>query len=116
MSVVSYFLKVTVSKSICILALSCLCIWRRITDTLKVILAYIQHNFRCSINTIVNHIKLVPLITCSTKTIVYRTALLVRNISLEIEKVGYSDEFYFMAMVTLDMVIYKEIGQLFLRY
>ena len=31
---------------------------------------------------------------------------------MEIEKVGYSGEFYFKA--TLDMVIYKEIGQLLL--
>ena len=33
---------------------------------------------------------------------------------MEIEKVGYSGEFYFKA--TLDMIIYKEIGQLLLRY
>ena len=32
---------------------------------------------------------------------------------MEIEKVGYSGEFYFKA--TLDIVIYKEIGQLSLR-
>ena len=32
---------------------------------------------------------------------------------MEIEKVGYSGEFYFKA--TLDLVIYKEKGQLFLR-
>ena len=32
---------------------------------------------------------------------------------MEIEKVGYSGEFYFKA--TLDMVISKEIGQLLLR-
>ena len=38
----------------------------------------------------------------------------MRNISLEIEKVGYNGECYFKA--TLDMVIYKEIGQLLLRY
>ena len=38
----------------------------------------------------------------------------MRNISLEIEKVGYSGGFYFK--VTLDMVVYKEIGQLLLRY
>ena len=31
---------------------------------------------------------------------------------MEIERVGYSGEFYFN--VTLDMVIYKEIGQLLL--
>ena len=31
----------------------------------------------------------------------------MRNISLEIEKVGYSGEFYFKS--TLDMIIYKEI-------
>ena len=37
-----------------------------------------------------------------------------RNISKEIEKVGYSGEFYFKA--TLDIVIYKEIDQLLLRY
>ena len=28
---------------------------------------------------------------------------------MEIGKVGYSGEFYFMAMVTLNMTIYKEI-------
>ena len=33
---------------------------------------------------------------------------------MKIEKVGYSGEFYFKA--TLDMVMYKEIGQLLLRY
>ena len=33
---------------------------------------------------------------------------------LEIETVCYSGEFYFKA--TLDMVIYKEIGLLLLRY
>ena len=32
----------------------------------------------------------------------------MRNVSLEIEKVGYSVEFYFK--VTLNMVIYKEMG------
>ena len=42
-----------------------------------------------------------------------KTALLMRNISMEIEKVGYSGEFYFKA--TLGMVIYNEIGQLLLR-
>ena len=35
---------------------------------------------------------------------------------MEIGKVGYSSDFYFMSMVTLDMAIYKEIGQLLLRY
>ena len=34
----------------------------------------------------------------------------MRNISLEIEKAGYSGEFYFKA--TLDMVIYEETGQI----
>ena len=29
----------------------------------------------------------------------------MRNISAEIGKVGYSDELYFMAMVTLNMII-----------
>ena len=38
----------------------------------------------------------------------------MKNISLEIEKVGHSGEFHFKA--TLDMVIYKEIDQLLLRY
>ena len=38
----------------------------------------------------------------------------MKNISREIEKVSYSGEFYFKA--TIDMVIYKEIGQLLLRY
>ena len=37
----------------------------------------------------------------------------MRNISLEIEKVGYSGEFFLKA--TLDIVIYKEIDQLLLR-
>ena len=37
----------------------------------------------------------------------------MRNISMEIEKAGYSGELYFKA--TLDMVKYKEIGQLLLR-
>ena len=32
---------------------------------------------------------------------------------MEIEKVGYSDEFYFKA--TFDMVIYNELCQLLLR-
>ena len=35
---------------------------------------------------------------------------------MEIGKVGYSGEFYFIARVTLNMIIYKEIGQLLLRY
>ena len=35
---------------------------------------------------------------------------------MEIGKAGYSGEFYFIAIFTLDMVIYKEIGQLLLRY
>ena len=38
----------------------------------------------------------------------------MKNISLEIERVSCSGEFYFKA--TLDMVIYKEIGQLLLWY
>ena len=38
----------------------------------------------------------------------------MRNISLELEKFGYSGEFYFKA--TLNMVIYKETGQLLLQY
>ena len=38
----------------------------------------------------------------------------MRNIILEIEKAGYSGEFFFKA--TLDIVIYKEIDQLLLRY
>ena len=38
----------------------------------------------------------------------------MRNISLEIKTVSYSGQFYFKAI--LDMVIYKEIGQLLLRY
>ena len=37
----------------------------------------------------------------------------MRNISIEIEKVGYSGEFYFKA--TLGMVTYKEIGQMLLQ-
>ena len=71
--------------------------------------SYIQHSFPCAINKTVYHIKLVPWILCSANTIL-RTALLMRNISLEIEKVSYSSEFYFNAI--LDMVIYKVIGQL----
>ena len=35
---------------------------------------------------------------------------------MEIRKVGYSGEFYVMAIVTLYMIIYKEIGQLLLQY
>ena len=34
---------------------------------------------------------------------------------MEIGKFGYSGEFYFMAIVTLYMIIYTEIGQLLLR-
>ena len=40
----------------------------------------------------------------------------MRNISLVIGKVDYMGEFYFIAIVTLDIIIYKEIGQLLLRY
>ena len=49
----------------------------------------------------VHHIKLALWITCST---VKENALLMRNISVEIGKVGYSDDIYFIAMVTLDMI------------
>ena len=35
---------------------------------------------------------------------------------MEIRKVRYSGEFYVMAKVTLNMIIYKEIGQLPLQY
>ena len=35
---------------------------------------------------------------------------------MEISKVGYSGEFYVMAIATLNMIIYKEIGQLLLQY
>ena len=35
---------------------------------------------------------------------------------MEIGKVGYSGVFYFMGMVTLKMIIYKEVGQLLLQY
>ena len=35
---------------------------------------------------------------------------------MEIGKVGDSGEFFFMAIVTLNMIIYKEIDQLPLRY
>ena len=35
---------------------------------------------------------------------------------MEIIKVGYSGEFYVMAIITLNMIIYKEIGQLQLQY
>ena len=38
----------------------------------------------------------------------------MKNISLEIEKISYSGEFYFKA--PLDMAIYKEISQLLLWY
>ena len=34
---------------------------------------------------------------------------------MEIEKGGYSGEFYFMAIVTLYMIVCREIGQLLLR-
>ena len=40
----------------------------------------------------------------------------MRNISVETEKAVYSGEFYFMAIVTLYMIVCKEIGQLLLRY
>ena len=82
-------------------------------QSFEINLSYIQHSFHCAINKTVHHIKQVPWITCSANNIL-RTALLMRNISLEIKKVGYSGEFYFKA--TLDMVIYKEIGQLLLQY
>ena len=38
--------------------------------------------------------------------------------TLEMEKIGYSHcgEFYFMAMTTLGMIVYKTTGQLLLRY
>ena len=48
---------------------------------------YIQHTFRCSINETVNHINLILLIICSTNN----------------AKIVYSDEFYSVAMITLDM-------------
>ena len=35
---------------------------------------------------------------------------------MEIGKVGYIGEFYFIARVTLNMIIYKEICQLLLQY
>ena len=35
---------------------------------------------------------------------------------MEIGIFGYSGEFHFMAMVTLNMIIYKETGQLLFRY
>ena len=40
----------------------------------------------------------------------------MRNISLEIEKVGYSGEFYFKATLDIVILIYKVIDQLLLRY
>ena len=40
----------------------------------------------------------------------------MRNISLEIGTVRYSGEFYFMAMVTLNIIKNKEVSQLLLRY
>ena len=40
----------------------------------------------------------------------------MRNISVEKGKVGYSDDFNFMAKVTLNMIMYKAIGQLLLWY
>ena len=35
---------------------------------------------------------------------------------MEKRKVAYSGEFYVMAIVTLNMIKYKEIGQLLLQY
>ena len=35
---------------------------------------------------------------------------------MEIWQFCYSVEFYIMTIVTLNMIIYKEIGQLLLRY
>ena len=35
---------------------------------------------------------------------------------MEIWQFCYSVEFYIMAIVTLNIIIYKEIGQLLLRY
>ena len=35
---------------------------------------------------------------------------------MEKRKVGYSGEFYVMAIVTLNMIKYKEIGQFLLQY
>ena len=35
---------------------------------------------------------------------------------MEMGKVGYTDELYLIAMVTLNMIINKEKGQLLLRY
>ena len=66
----------------------------------KLILAYIKHSFRCSINETVNHINLVLLITCSTNN----------------GKIGHSGEFYSVTMITLHMIISKETGQLLLQY
>ena len=92
--------KYTFTKSICILAYSYVWRWWGITETFKLILVYIQHAFRCSINETANYINLVLLINCSTNN----------------GKIGYSGEFYSMAMITLDMTIFKEIGQLLLQY
>ena len=40
----------------------------------------------------------------------------MRNISKEKMKVGYSGEFKFMAIVALNMILYKKIGLLLLWY
>ena len=58
---------------------------------------YIQHTFRCSINETVNHINLVLLIICP-----------INN-----RKIVYSDEFYSVAIMTLDMIIPKKTGQFY---
>ena len=60
----------------------------------KLTLVNIQHSFQCSINETVNHTNLVLLITCLTNN----------------GKIGYSGEFYSMAMITLDMITSKETG------
>ena len=70
---------------------------RRHYIIIKLIEVYIQHSFRCLINETDN---LVLLITCSTNN----------------GKISYSGELNSMAMIILDMIISKEMGQLLIQY
>ena len=56
---------------------------------------YIQRSFCCLLNETVNHINLVLLIICSTNN----------------GNIVYSDGFYYMAMLTLNMIVSKGTGQ-----
>ena len=59
--------------------------------------SHAQHSFRCSINETAHHINLVLLIIWSTNN----------------GKIVYSDGFYSMAMITLDMIISRKTGQFY---